>query len=340
MSDAPPTEPRRPLRRALLAGALLGGLLVVLWEAAYILVGSNLREVVPGAFYRCAQPTPADLAHARDRYGVRTVLALRGVCDFEAWYRDEVRAAEGLGLSMEVLTFSAGRLPSVPAVRRLCQILDDAEPPLLVHCQRGVDRTGLVATLYLLLKTDATLDEARGQLSLRYLHINAGRTRAMGRFLDLYAAWLDGQGEGHRPELLRHYLLEVYRPPHGYGRIELLSPPAHGEPLRLERDEPTAIPVRVWNDSGDDLPLSPGLLGGPYLRWHLSDANRKAVDEPRPGGLREVRVPPGGSADLCVYLPALKTPGRYHLMIDLFEGLVGSFAVYGSDPLFVELDVP
>jgi hypothetical protein len=208
---------------------------------------------------------------------------------------------------------------------------------LLVHCQRGVDRTGLVSALYLLLRTDATLEQARRQLSIRYLHINAGRTRAMGRFLDLYAGWLRERGETHRPDLLRHWLTEAYRPPHGYARLELVDA---RQPLRIGRDEPCVIAVRVWNDSARELHLSPGLFGGLYLRWMLQDADRKTVFDSRPGGLREVRVPPSGSAELNVYLPGVKQPGRYRLMVDLFESLVGSFAVYGSDPLFVELDVP
>ncbi len=344
MSETVPDRPRRSLFRAVFACVLLGAVLVLLAELLYILVGSNLRAVVPGRLYRCAQPSPSDLAHYRDRYQIRTVLALRGLCDFESWYRDEIQAAERLGLSMEVLGLSAGRLPGVPTIRRLCEILDHAEPPLLVHCQQGVDRTGLVSVLYLLLRTDATLDAARNQLSIRYLHINAGRTRAMGEFLDLYSDWLQSRGEDHRPERLRHWLMEVYRPPQGYADLELVEKGldlASGDRMvRVSRDEPCVIPVRVRNDSRDDLHLSADLFGGLYLRWSLLKADRTPVLVSQPGGLRDARLPPGGSTELHVYLPPMKVPGRYWLMIDLFDRLVGSFAVYGSEPLLVELEVP
>lgn len=338
MPETVPTS-SRPIWRLVILGVLLGGLVAALGDVFYTLVGSNLREVIPGELYRCAQPTAASLERARQLYGVRTVLALRGVCEWEPWYQNEIRGAEEQGMSLEVVGMSAGRLPSVPAVHRLCEIAEQTELPLMVHCQRGVDRTGLVCALYLLLKTEATLEQARAQLSFRYLHINAGRTAAMGRFFDLYADWLQKQQQAHTSERFRHWLLEVYRPPQGYARLELLAPVSPEGAVVLEHEKPSVIPVRVWNDTDEDLSLTAGKLGGMHLRWMLVDANRETVLPAQPGGLRDVRVPPGESADLNVYLPAVRKTGRYYLSVDLFNGYVGSFAVFGSDPLFVELDV-
>lgn len=314
-------------------------LLVALADAAYSMLGSNLREVLPGRLYRAAHPSRATLSEARDRHGVKTVLALRGVCDFESWYRDEVANAEDLGLSIEVVGLSAGRMPSRTAARDLCEILERAEPPLLVHCQRGIDRTGLVSALYLLLRTDATVVQARGQLSIRYLHMNAGRTRAMGRFLDLYEEWLAIKGCTHQPDHLRRWLMEEYRPPQGSAEIECLAS-LEEERIVVPAGIAKAIPVRVWNRSEQPLRFSPGLFGGVYLRWCVVRPDRTVLLESQPGGLRRANVVPGQSVDLHVYLPPIAQPGRYRLMVELFDQTVGSLAVYGCDPLTVELEVP
>src|SRR5947209_8358851 len=81
-------------------------------------------------------------------------------------------------------------LPPPNEVRRMIEVLDRSEKPVLVHCQRGADRTGLVSTSAVLLYTTATLGEARRQLWPRYGHIRGGRTTIIDQFFDLYESWL------------------------------------------------------------------------------------------------------------------------------------------------------
>src|SRR5262249_37825529 len=77
--------------RAPYAGAVLGLFLALAWEFVYILVGPNLREVVPGFLYRSSQPDRDLLAEVQRRHGVRSVLALRGLCESEPWFGEELR---------------------------------------------------------------------------------------------------------------------------------------------------------------------------------------------------------------------------------------------------------
>src|SRR5262245_52635574 len=104
----------RSLPAALLRGCLAGFALALALEAGRVLFGSNLHAVVPGAFYRCAQPSRALLESVIEAYGVRTVVNLRGCCDPTPWYLEECRAGAWHDLSQEDLGFSSGRLPSVP----------------------------------------------------------------------------------------------------------------------------------------------------------------------------------------------------------------------------------
>ena len=47
-------------------------------HAVFRLVWSNFSAVVPGRLYRCNHPTPARLAALTRRYGLRTLINLRG----------------------------------------------------------------------------------------------------------------------------------------------------------------------------------------------------------------------------------------------------------------------
>ena len=45
------------------------------------------------------------------------------------------------------------------------EILDHVEYPIYFHCRRGADRTGLACVVAKVLTTDASWEEARGQLN-------------------------------------------------------------------------------------------------------------------------------------------------------------------------------
>ncbi|MBL8794030.1 MAG: tyrosine-protein phosphatase, partial [Planctomycetia bacterium] len=195
-NSASECQPRGWLRAAWYGccAGLLAALGVQLW---HITLGNNFRTVVPGQVYRCAQLTEAELEQAIRRHGIRTVINLRGMgvgCD---WYLDESRATARCDASQEDVNFSAGRLPPTSELRLLLRALDHGEYPILVHCRQGVDRTGLVSALVLLLYTDATLDDARQELRLCYGHVPLGRTVRMHGFFDLYEDWLKQQGVPH-----------------------------------------------------------------------------------------------------------------------------------------------
>src|SRR5436305_2085675 len=115
-TPAPQTR-RLALLRALSAGGLVGLLLAGGIEVYQITIGGNVHEVIPGAVYRCGQPTPERLEALVKKYGIRTVINLRGCCDPTPWYIEQSRASARLDLSQEDLPFSAGRLPSVPVIR-------------------------------------------------------------------------------------------------------------------------------------------------------------------------------------------------------------------------------
>src|SRR5207237_7687008 len=125
--------------------------------------------------YRSAQLSGRDLEKVVRAKGIQTVLNLRGCCDPAPWYVEECRTTHRLQVDQVDICLSAGRLPSAPEMRRLLEVLDRCSYPILLHCRRGADRTGLVSALIVLLQTGQALPEALQQLGLRYGHLAVER---------------------------------------------------------------------------------------------------------------------------------------------------------------------
>lgn len=153
---------RRPLVQAALA---LG---VVLLVAAGLVARHRLGPkhwltVTPGVLYRSGQLTPAQLADVVDRYGIRTVVNLRAENEYarDDWYRQEVATADRLGVAHVDLPMNAGFPPGDEALRTWLDLLDDpAAQPLLVHCEHGVVRTGIMVGVYEVEKRGLAADGA------------------------------------------------------------------------------------------------------------------------------------------------------------------------------------
>src|SRR5262249_12064794 len=242
---------------------------LALWVAAAgrVRLGSTFPRVRPGGVYRCARPAPRALEEMVAAHGIRTVVNLRGRCNPFPWYLDEARATARLDLCQEDVCFSAGRLPSSAELRRLIEVLDRAEYPLVLHCRRGADRTGLASAVVLLLQADVTLAQAARQLGLRYGHAPVGRTTYLDDFLDLYAEWLAKQGREHSPSAFRRWALEEYTAGNCRAALELLAP----RPLRVPPGGPAAVRGRARNLGGRPWRLPPALYAGVHVRLPIWD---------------------------------------------------------------------
>ncbi|HZT81258.1 MAG TPA: tyrosine-protein phosphatase [Gemmataceae bacterium] len=332
-APAPPRPTGRRWPRALLRGGLAGLLLAVAVHALRTLVGGNFHVVVPGQVYRCAQPTGADLERlARDR-GIRTVVNLRGCADPEPWYLAESRAAHRLGLSLEDVCLSATRLPSAHELRQLVEVLDRSERPILLHCYRGADRTGLASAMARLLYTDDTPAAALRHLGPRYGHFAVGRPAYLDLFFDLYAEWLAESGREHSPAAFRRWAVSEYCPGACRARLELIETPDY-----VVAGRPFVVRVRAHNTSVRPWRLKPGENAGIQAHFIVCDEQARPVAEGK-AGLFNAEVPPGGSIDLALAVPALARPGRCRLVADLAQPGHSDFCQAGSEVLEWEFDV-
>ena len=166
-------------------GALLNSLLV---DHAVLRTGwRNWGTVSPGRLYRSNHPQPWQLADAARRFGLRTVINLRGRredCGSDALSRAE---AARLGLEHVDAPFESRGAPHRDRLLRLAEIYARMREPALIHCKSGADRTGLAAGAWLLLN-GGTVTEAAAQLHWRWGHVGASRTGILDDFFRFYAA--------------------------------------------------------------------------------------------------------------------------------------------------------
>jgi len=99
----------------------------------------NLHQLTPG-LYRSAQPTAEGMQELK-KMGVKTVLSLRpGNAD--------AGLAGGTGLATETLKLKTWSVDDADVVQALRLMTDKSHEPLLVHCEHGADRTGVMCAAY------------------------------------------------------------------------------------------------------------------------------------------------------------------------------------------------
>jgi protein tyrosine/serine phosphatase len=191
-AETPAPRPRRNWRRMFVAGGVLAVVVglysfVVNWRG-------NFWTVVPGRVYRSGRLDDERLEQVIRKYGIRTVVDLRGSDEGIVKDRQRERAlCRKLGARYRKVSMSAVRIPRPDQVNLLVETLDDAEYPILVHCRQGADRTGFAAALYRTVYCNAPVRRAQSEeLTIFKGHLPF-EARAMDRFFDLYAQTSGGR---------------------------------------------------------------------------------------------------------------------------------------------------
>jgi hypothetical protein len=313
---------------------LLGLLLACAVEFTRVMALGNLHVVIPGEVYRSAQLSEAELERLTEKHNIRTVINLRGCCDPFPWYLDECRATHRHGVNQEDISFSAGRLPPPREIRRLVEVLDRTEYPVLIHCNRGADRTGLASAVAKLLMTDVSLAEGRRQLSPRFSHLALGRPANQDRFFDLYSEWLDAQGLAHSRQVFHRWLLNEYCPGECRCELEILSLPES-----VACTEAFVVKVRCRNTSIKPWRFRKESNAGIHAYVVVLDSRGQVMCPPGKAGLFDAEVQPGDAIDLQIAVPAVHHAERFRLLVDMEDGDRWTFGQEGQEPLERELEV-
>lgn len=148
--------------------------IVALFLGGYFLVQRfvllNLHTIEAGQFYRSAQPTAHLLERLKHDVQLKTILKLNSDND-SSRSRAEEDLAGRLGLRYEYIPLSMSRLPTRDQLLRIIDVLEHAPRPVLIHCNAGADRTGLIGTLAAMLEGQPLSQARSAQLNPIYLHV-------------------------------------------------------------------------------------------------------------------------------------------------------------------------
>lgn len=330
-----PSAPRTRFGHPRLALGSLGLIVAIAaGVAASRLAGTNFHSVIDARVYRSAQLTAADLERYVDAFHIASIVNLQGEAAGADWYEAEVAVARRRAIPHHDLDFSARRLPTRPNVMRLIDLIERLPPPLLLHCGAGADRAGLASAVARIILDGATVDDARSELSFLYGHLPFGPQSELGRFFDLYDAYLAGGGKDHSARTFKRWVATGYVP-YGYSaRLDVLALPRQAEPRARLR----AL-VRVTNTSPEPWSLSSSEAEGVKLGFRTrrdgEDAWREFDRAASPTGV----IAPGATLDIDHELLAPSVPGRYELKLDLVDEHVTWFEDQGSTAVIVPLEV-
>lgn len=145
----------------------------------YYFPGYNWRTVEKGAFYGSRQMGGPALERTIKKYGIKTVVNLRGENPGSDWYDAEVAACERAGVTLANFGWSKNSIPSPESLAKFIELMESDQGPFLAHCQGGTHRTGAAAACYELLR-GKSVEEARKQFGPMF------NDAPIGQLVDLY----------------------------------------------------------------------------------------------------------------------------------------------------------
>ena len=139
------------------------------WAEPVVLEGVPNLHRINDRLYRSAQPTAEGMANLKE-LGIKTIVSLRSFHSD----RDEIW---NTGLGYEHIFMKAWHPEAEDVVRFLRLVSDPERTPILVHCQHGADRTGVMSAIYRdavqgWSKEEAIREMVRGGFNYHELWIN------------------------------------------------------------------------------------------------------------------------------------------------------------------------
>jgi protein tyrosine phosphatase (PTP) superfamily phosphohydrolase (DUF442 family) len=139
------------------------------WARPLSLPGVPNLHKVSDTLYRSAQPTGAGMRNLK-KLGIETIVNLRSFHSD----RDEI---SNTGLAYEHIYMKAWHPEEEDVIRFLQIVTNPKRTPVLVHCQHGADRTGLMVAIYRIVvqgwsREDAAREMTEGGFGFHEVWIN------------------------------------------------------------------------------------------------------------------------------------------------------------------------
>ncbi len=202
---------------AVLVAMSIGG--AIWW---HISLNPRFFPVIENQVYRSAQLSVSRLDDIIQGYGIRTIIALLGSEKGAPWYENEKTLAAQHQVQMLNIAFGSHELPQFIRLKQLVDALLTAPHPILLHCRRGSDRTGLASAIALILNEDASLETIEKQFSWRFGVIPYSNSIGV-IFFNQYSQWLSTTGRRHNRDNFLDWIRNHYVDPKGNIEYDIRS---------------------------------------------------------------------------------------------------------------------
>ena len=144
------------------------------WAKPIMVNGVPNLHIVSPSFYRSAQPTAIGMKAVAQKLHIRNVISLR------RWHSDN-SLVSGTSIHITNVPMNTWHIETEDVVRVLKLLrAKQAQGPVLLHCQHGADRTGLITALYRIVYQGWSKNQALDEM----LHGNFGYHAVWGNIPD------------------------------------------------------------------------------------------------------------------------------------------------------------
>ena len=175
----------------------------------HISLNPRFSPVVKDRVYRSAQLPASRLDTVIQSYGIRTIIALLGSENGALWYENEKAVAKRHQIQMLNIGFSSHELPEYSRLNQLVDALLSAPHPILLHCRRGADRSGMASAIALILNGTTSLETIKKQFSWRFGVIPFSNSIGI-IFFNQYEKWLSATGRSHSRDSFLDWIRNRY----------------------------------------------------------------------------------------------------------------------------------
>jgi hypothetical protein len=176
------------------------------WNAMF---GTNLHPVVAGRIYRSNRLQGEELTEIIRRHEIRSVVSLAPGFAQERWFQSQQEVCDQHQVPLATFSFAEFAVPAAADLQQLQIALQQLpKPVLIIGGNRSPTLSGFGAAVALLVDegSDAnSLEDATGQLGLRYFQLEGPEHCIVAQPLREYRTWLTAEGAQHSAANFRHW---------------------------------------------------------------------------------------------------------------------------------------
>lgn len=161
------------------------GLIIVIYGLFFAdsWLKGNFHVITENQAYRSGQLDKQLLKYYIKKYGIKSVINLRGAEPGKDWYDNEIEVCSNYGVQHYDLDMAMHKEPTNEQIETLIEFFKVAPKPVFIHCLGGSDRTGLAATLWKIVMDKEDKQKASKHMLFYYGHMPFGKARVLDRWL-------------------------------------------------------------------------------------------------------------------------------------------------------------